>query len=351
MKKFHKQLPLLLLAIIFLAAGCSKDTPTGPGDSSQNAGNVDDYIKKLNYDQQALLNVQPTGSQNASREVLDADTTTTNENNQETFCVKTTYNLKTNFEDVAILRPTAGIVWPGALVKGNQSLMDGLPEPITLPRAPVTLRIDLPGMGEKGSIKIDNPTNSNVQAAIDNSLSWWNNNAYQEGYVNASSSSYSVKTAYKSTQIALDLGLNTEWATGDVSVQFNYQSSEQKKSIMAVYKQAFYTITFDTPQSPDKVFDPSVSLEQIKNTMDNSAPPAYVSSVVYGRIIMFRMETSYSATSAEVESAFKYAAGISVDGTLEAKYKQILANSSVEVITLGGKRFHRFSSGIGKKSK
>jgi thiol-activated cytolysin len=51
---------------------------------------------------------------------------------------------------------------------------------------------------------------------------------------------------------------------------------------------------------------------------------------------MFRMETSSSYTSAEVEAAFKYAAGTQVDGDLEARYQEVLSSSTVEVITLGG---------------
>ncbi len=54
----------------------------------------------------------------------------------------TNHNLKENFENIAILRPISGVIWPGALVKGNQSMMDGLPNPITLPLAPVTFSIE-----------------------------------------------------------------------------------------------------------------------------------------------------------------------------------------------------------------
>jgi thiol-activated cytolysin len=48
------------------------------------------------------------------------------------------------------------------------------------------------------------------------------------------------------------------------------------------------------------------------------------------------METESSYTSAEVEAAFKYAAGTQVDADLEARYQEILSRSTVEVITLGG---------------
>ncbi len=331
---FLKWYGIIILFSAFIYSGCSED-PMTP-EATNDGASIGDYIKKLSYNQESMLNYQNTNGQGSSQEVISGDTATSNSGGQQVTCITTTYNLRKNFEDIAILRPTQGIIWPGALVKGNQSMMDGLPEPITLPRSSVTFRIDLPGIGENGNKTVKDPINSNVQSAIDEALEWWNANAYQEGYVNASSSSYKVETAYSSKQIALNVGLNTEWATGDVSAQFDYQSNEEKTVVMAVYKQAFYTITFDYPQSPESVFRGDVSLGEIKDAMNNSVPPAYVQNVTYGRIIMFRMETSYKATKAEIESAFKYAAGVSVDLTVEAKYKQILANSTMELIVLGG---------------
>lgn len=325
-------IPVLFLSFII---GCKEDSPLGNGQSA-NKTNIDSYINTLEYNPDVLLDVQETGSDSQNRSTLTADTTTDNKDTEQVTCVRTTYNLKQNFDNIAVLRPLAGIIWPGALVKGNSSLMDGLPEPISLPRAPMKLTIDLPGMGEAGTRTVSTPTNSGVQAAVDSSLEWWNANAYQDGYVNPSSSSYRLATSYSSQQMALDVGLNVAWATTDVSAQFSYTSNETKKVMMAVYKQAFYSIDMDTPENPSAVFDPSVTVEQVSAVLDATAPPAYISSVVYGRIIMFRMETTESVTSAELESAFRYAAGYSVDLTLEARYKSILQKSTFEVVTLGG---------------
>jgi Tfp pilus assembly protein PilF len=83
-----------------------------------------------------------------------------------------------------------------------------------------------------------------VQTAIDEALEWWNANAYEEGYVNASSSSNRITTSYSSTQASLDVGLNVAWATGDVQSQFNYETSSTRRVVMATYKQAFYTVSF-----------------------------------------------------------------------------------------------------------
>jgi len=328
---------LLIALCAFFAAAC--DSAPGAEDDSDNTNpageSIGDYLASLNYDADALLNVQPS---DAARTAVDTTTTTEQDGNVERVCTRTTYNLENNFEEIAILRPTADVIWPGSLVEANQSLLDGLPERARFDRSPVKIRVDLPGIGANGTKTIERPDEANVQTAIDEALEWWNANAYEEGYVNASSSSNRITTSYSSTQASMDVGLNVAWATGDVQSQFNYETSAERRVVMSTYKQAFYTVTFvqESGAQPEDVFGPDVTLGDVQSAFDSNTPPAYVASVTYGRIIMFRMETESSYTSAEVEAAFKYAAGTQVDGDLEARYQEILSRSTVEVITLGG---------------
>ena len=337
MKKINNLLKTIIFAglSIFLTVSCTEDSPTSV-DTEKNAADIQEYISKLNYNPEEMLNVQQTNGEESEKEILEDTSTTIKDGNYTTICRKTTYSLKKNFDRVAILRPTTGIVWPGALVKGNESLMDGIPEPIGIERSPITFSINLPGMGANGIRTVNNPAASSVQAAIDSSLDWWNNNAYVDGYVNAANSSFHLGTSYSSKQLSLDVDLNSEWATGSVSSQFNYYSSEQKKVVMAVFKQAFYDVIFDTPTSPSQVFSEEASLEKVKNIVDDAAAPAYIKSVTYGRIIMFRMESTSSYESSDIEAAFRYAAGYSVDGNLKATYEEILKESSIDLVTIGG---------------
>ena len=337
MKKSNKFAISFILSLLFLlfCASCSEDSPTTV-DTEKNAADIQEYISKLNYNSEQLLNVQSTGGEDSAKEVLDDTSTTITEGNFTTICRQTKYSLKKNFDQVAILRPTNGIVWAGALVKGNESLMDGVPEPIGIERAPITLSVNLPGMGSNGIRTITNPAASSVQSAIDSSLEWWNNNAYVDGYVNAANSSFHLGTSYSSKQLSLDVDLNAEWASGSVSTQFNYFSSEKKRVVMAVFKQAFYDVIFDTPTSPEKVFNENTSLDKVKNIINDAAAPAYIKSVTYGRIIMFRMESTSSYKSADLEAAFRYAAGFSVDGNLKTTYEEILTESSIDLVTIGG---------------
>lgn len=331
---------MLLCSGVFIACNIDgeEDPCTNCPGAIDNSNEINIIISGLNYNANEILNVQNISGGSKAREIINDKTDKTPPKlGVEQTCRTTDYSLAANFDEVAILRPTNGIVYPGALVIGNSSMLDGLPDPLTLKRAPVTLRIDLPGIGANGTIVVDNPTNSDVQTGIDKALEHWNNTAYQEGYVNAANSSYQATTSYSSKQMSLDVGLNVEWASGAVSAQFDYSSSSEKRVAMMVFKQVFYTITMDTPEKPSSVFAKDISLTEIASKLTSETPPAYVQSVSYGRIIMFRMETTEESTDSELEAAFNYAGGfVSASGQLEAKYKSILAKSSITTVTIGG---------------
>ncbi|MCG2461119.1 thiol-activated cytolysin family protein [Flavobacteriaceae bacterium F89] len=338
-KTNRTMLTIIVGLILLVPTSCSKeDGGEDPGPKpNPEAANIDAVIANLSYDANDLLNVQDTGG-TSSKRTLKGDNTTKKGPDLGTIqtCTTKEYNLESNFDDVSILRPTNGIIWPGALVVGNQGMLDGAPDPLTLDRAPVTLRLDLPGIGEHGNIIVDNPKNSTVQTGIDDALEWWNDNAYQDGYVNASNSSYQATTSYSSKQMSLDVGLNLEWATGSVASQLEYESSNTKRVAMMVYKQVFYTVTMDTPKTPSSVFGPDVTTTKIESVIGSDAPPAYINSVSYGRIIMVRMETSDIRTSVDLDAVLEYAGGVSGTGTVNSTYDEVLKKSSITVVTIGG---------------
>lgn len=307
-----------------------------PSPISPDAENITSFLRNLNADTNNLLNVQSISGESQRKETGKSNKSTGLSGGTEV-CTSTKYDLLNNFEEVAILRPTSGIIYPGALVVADKATLGGLPTPGAVDRAPMTLRIDLPGMGENGTLKVDKPSDFSVAEKIDEALEWWNANAYEEGYVNASNSSFVAKTAYSSRQVSMDLSMNVEWARGDVAAQFNFSQNKTSRTAMMVFKQVFYTITMTPPTSPGGFFGPEASISEIEQKFGPDSPPAYVQSVNYGRIIMFRMTTTTSATAAELEGALNYSTGVTnVSGTLEARYKKILETSTVTVVTIGG---------------
>ena len=324
-----KSSPFLLISLALFLPTCT------PAEKHSDKA-INDYVQGLVYDPAALLGVRDIVGSEARTPIGNPKDTEKWQGVNLLACRAVKYNLESNAEEVAIVRPITGIVWPGALVKANAALLNGTPEPLTLEPAPITLHVDLPGMGEHGTFVVAQPSNSAVQAKLDGVLAWWNDNAYQDGYVNPANSSYRTSTSYSSEQLALDVGLNVKWATGSVASQFNYTSTTTSTVAMMVYKQVFYTVTLDTPSSPAAMFGDAVVPSMLQVNTTKESPPAYVHAVNYGRIIMFRMETSEALKSMDMEVTMKYAAGVSVDMNLESKYKSILQKSSMSAITIGG---------------
>ena len=320
---------------------------TEPAQTNESASPSTDaslkqYIKGLRYDARRLLAVQGDGG----TMIVDKEKDKKNErkmgNAKVIRCLRTSRSLSKNFEDVAILQPTQGVIYPGALIYADQELVDGKPRPLSeLARAPINLRVDLPGLEDEGSFTVANPSDGKVQSGLNKALNFWNDSAnYTAGYVNPSRSNYSSTVAYSSEQLAMSLGFNAKWTSGDASAQFKFTTSNKKNVVVAVYRQVFYTLTFDAPNSPEQFFDSSVTVDQVREALTTESPsaPGYVSSVNYGRIIMFRMETDKSTTAVDAQAAFNYAAGedSSVGGDVKVKYDKILSNSSITVVTLGG---------------
>lgn len=313
----------------------AKPNPPIPPDSNVTLGQ---YIRSLSYNPVSLLAVQATGNQPIFERVIKRDENRQQASGKIILCTRTTRNLNRNFDEIAILQPTRGAIYPGALIFADNELVNGSPRPLSgLPRAPLNLRLDLPGLQNNGSFTIAEPTENDVQNAVNEALNTWNNSSnFKNGYLNQSLSNHNSTVAYSFEQLPLSLGFNANWAQGSVSAQFKYYSNSEKNVVAVALKQVFYTVNFDAPDTPEGFFDSSVTAEQAQSVFSSTDVPAYISSVNYGRIIMLRMESAGNIRAIDAEAALRYAAGlISVSGETKTKYDDILGNSTITVVTIG----------------
>lgn len=292
---------------------------------------VDRYVASLDYNPQVLLAVVPDGT-TSTIPVKDRQ----QNNNGVIICTKTQRTLNKNLSEVAILSPTAGVIFPGALVLADQNLSEGRPTPIALPRGPAILTIDLPGLENPSGTVI--PAASTVQRFLNAKLEEWSKEAVSQGYVNAARSFIQTTQSFSSQQVSLDLGFNAKWAAGSASAQINSSSTTEKSVVVAYFKQVFYTVSMDPPSNPGDAFADGLALDDAHRVFTASHPPAYVRSVDYGRILMVKMETSAVDTAFNLTGAFEQAtqADVTVGGNLDAKYKDIISNASFTALALGG---------------
>lgn len=291
---------------------------------------IEEYISRLYYDPRQILSVVPDGTTSTKR-----DTSRSAGPNGVIVCTAVDHDARKNLDEVAILNPSSGIIFPGALIRADRALMEGKPTPIALARRPARLTINLPGLARPSGEVV--PTFADVQKFMNDKLEEWNATAAREGYVNQAASIFTMTKAYSKEQVALDLGVKAEWASGKASAQLDVASSAERSVMVGYYKQVFYSVIMDTPPSPGSVFDYQVGPQQARDVFNDEHPPAYVNRVDYGRIFLIRMETSGSETTANLRAAFAQATGqdsVAVD--LKAKASSIISNSSFSVLAVGG---------------
>lgn len=307
-------------------------TTTTPPSTPDSRQSLDNYIRSLNYDRRKLLSVQEDGA----TESLPS-TQRSNAGNAVIITTKRQHSLRKNLSDVAILRPTAGVIFPGALVIADRNLMEGQPTPIGLARGTVTISTDLPGL-QNSRRQLTDASNSSLQDAINSLVEEWNHQTALQGYVNAARSYLEVKSVFSSQQVALDLGFSAKWASGSAAAQLNASNDAKTSVVLAHFKQVFYTVTMDTPARPSDVFGGGVTLEQLQSVTSAEQPPAYVRSVDYGRILMIKMETTSRETKVDLQGAMKQvtSGGTELEGSLKAKYAEIVKNASFTVVAIGG---------------
>lgn len=296
---------------------------------------LNSFIENLQYDPNQLLAVQTDGSTSSQ-----PDKNRSTLPNAVIICTNINHTLRKNLDEVAILSPQAGAIFPGGIVTADQNLMEGKPTAVGLSRAPATLTLDLPGLKDPSASIV--PTFSTVQKFMNDKLEEWstmvdNSPDPAKTYQNAAKLILQVTKSYTATQASLDLGFKASWASGDLSTQLGVTSSSSTSVILAYFKQVFYTVTMDTPDTPASVFADSVTVPEAQRVFSDQHPPAYVRSVDYGRILVVKMETTAIDTTVKLEAAFDYATGqTKVGGKVDSSIQNIVNNSSFSVVALGG---------------
>jgi len=120
-------------AILVVVVACTDDStgsaPSGSGDFGANVSAYGDWNG-------ALPDTSPSPPVQLPNSVLTAA------NGDAWVCQNSEHELRKNFDGFLAPGMTSGVLWPGALIQGA-TLIEGTPAPITLPRSPISVSIDL----------------------------------------------------------------------------------------------------------------------------------------------------------------------------------------------------------------
>ena len=222
-------------------------------------------------------------------------------------------------------------MWPGALVRGD-SIYSGLFTQIVEPRAPATISVSLENIDGHRSAVMDSPSLSSFREAVAGIVE-------QEVTGATPANIYAeIESINSEEQLAVSLAAKAA-VTGvpaQISASFDFSNHEVRSRHLVKYVQTYYTVDVDQPAAPSHVFGPSVTADDLADVMGANNPPLYVSSVTFGRIVMFAYESAYSAEEVGAALEFLYSGGADVSGKVSVTYKEILSNATVTAYVLGG---------------
>ena len=300
------------LSSIALLTACSTELVEPEGNA------IDDYIASLPY-----LPVDPAQVVQGARtqEAREGDYQCSTQNLEET----------RQYDRIVAYAANSDSLYPGALVSAD-SVLTGLFTQVVLPRAPATISVSLENLEGSKSAVVEDVSLSGYRNALASIL---------DSQITGSTPAnlYSeIEEVHDESQLNMALGVQASWGLGLASLKssFNWEQQEIRSRYVVRYTQAYYTVDLDAPALPSSMLAPTVTLDEVSAKMNEEHPPVYVSSVTYGRMVVFTFESEYSSQEMGAALEFAYSGGVDVAGDVSVTYKDIISRSKITAFILGG---------------
>jgi hypothetical protein len=312
----------LLIFISFLPA-CQDDNPTQPNNKSIS---VNDYFLSLPSWQSFSPQLHDTTEIGQPEIEFDYQNQVTR--------ITTPCSITRTPEKIVTYSPSSEILYIGSLIQGD-SYLGGLGTMEELPirqRAPIKVSIDL--LFNDNFRVVDNPDLASVQQAIGELISA----ADSTSHVAGSSIFFNQTTSHSVEQSALKLGLSASFMGASVKSSLDWNKSSETNTVSAYFIQKMFTTSMVLPQRPSDLFNNDFTNALLNEQIDlgRIGPdnvPVYVSNIVWGRMMMLTMTSSFEVESMKAALRASYA-GISA--SVGAQHLDVLQNSEIRLVTVGG---------------
>ncbi|MFP4367583.1 MAG: thiol-activated cytolysin family protein [bacterium] len=229
------------------------------------------------------------------------------------------YSVAAGYDEQIVLNPQTDAIYPGALIKG-ESVLDGSYVLIPAKRRPITISTSLTGSGDV-SVTVDDPKLSTIRTAINNLMK-------QEYQVPPANLGFTMEQAYSEQQLKLSLRSSYNSGFVDVAGGFDYSNKKIRTRLVAKFIQSYYTLDMDMPSSPADLFE-----GEVNTTLFGTHMPMYVSTVTYGRMALFTIESELEETQVKAFLEGSYA---NIDASASSEFESLMASSTMKVYILGG---------------
>lgn len=253
-------------------------------------------------------------------------------------CQSKPYTMQDTPEDLVMYDPDREILYAGALIQGK-SHKDPVGSLLGLPIAQRTqIRVSIPDLPTGESFRLVNPTQAEVEAARGEMIG----NAVRDGLATPSSSHFSMESYHSEKSFALGTAISGKYLSFEGSASGSTSRSVGETTITVHYTEAMYTVAVEPPQTPDAFFTEEFTNERLAEQVRDGKMgpdnlPVYVSSIVYGRAMMFSFTSTASESDIRTTLQASYDNLVnSANITLSAKQEAILEQAKISIASIGG---------------
>ncbi|CAN5235389.1 hypothetical protein BH11MYX1_BH11MYX1_07660 [soil metagenome] len=257
-------------------------------------------------------------------------------------CVDTPVDEVKQYDQLLGQLAVGDVLWPGSLVHGD-SVYSGRLAPITLPRAPLTFSVSLESLGGGArSATLDTPDLSSYRDAVGQIL------AQEISGSTPARISAEIDEVSSEQQLAVALGASVNAPlVATVNAGFNFSDSKQRSRFVVKFFQLYYTVDADPPALPHDLFAANVTVDDVAAAVGNDDPPVYVSSIGYGRQVVFTFESELSKSELQAALSFVYQGGAEISGSVSLTHSEVLSHTHTTAFILGGDAGEAASASIG----
>lgn len=246
-------------------------------------------------------------------------------------CVNTPIDEVRQYDQLLGQLAVGDVLWPGSMLRGD-SVHSGRLTPLTLPRAPLKFSVSLESLGSgTRSATLDAPSLSSYRDAIGGIL------AQSLSGSTSARISAEVEEISSEKQLAVALGADVSAPlVGSVKAGFNFNDSTKRSRFVVKFFQLYYTVDVDPPNLPHDFFAASVTADDVGAVVSATNPPVYVSSIGYGRQVIFTFESDLAKSELGAALSFVYKGGAAISDTTSLTHQEVLSHTHTTAFILGG---------------
>jgi hypothetical protein len=259
-------------------------------------------------------------------------------------CTTRQYTLTNTPKDIVMLSPDADLLWPGAIIQGKSHKVEvGSLDGLTIDpqyRAPTTVVVLGVTVAGGNSRIVENPSLSTVGNAINDIIY----EATLDDVQDRGDMDFKMEEYYSEESFALKASVSAKYLGFKAKIGTEIETASNEHTVGVTLWEKMFTVTIEPPPTgkPEAFFNEGFTFDMLEDLIaggvidKDTNIPLYLSSVVYGRVMMFTLTSteSYTDIQATLNASYSGIASGSVDLTNEQQ--QLLQSASIKITSIGG---------------